>query len=62
MLLSYDIIKAHGGGLKVETMGVEGAEFYYRITSNYVAKHLNSVYHIKSWYIMVQKIYVLLRE
>jgi signal transduction histidine kinase len=33
--LSYDIIKAHGGELKVETKEGEGAEFVISIPSNY---------------------------
>jgi len=32
--LSYDIIKAHGGEIKVETMEGEGAEFVVRLPIN----------------------------
>jgi signal transduction histidine kinase len=32
--LSYDIIKAHGGGIKVETKEGEGAEFIIRLPNN----------------------------
>jgi two-component system NtrC family sensor kinase len=29
--LSYDIVKAHGGELKVETMEGEGSEFFIQL-------------------------------
>jgi len=32
--MSYDIIKAHGGELKVETTEGEGAEFFIELVSN----------------------------
>ncbi|MEO5581327.1 MAG: ATP-binding protein [Saprospiraceae bacterium] len=32
--LSYDIVKAHGGELKVETKGGEGTEFIISIPTN----------------------------
>jgi len=32
--LSYDIIKAHGGEIKVETKEGEGAEFIVQLSSN----------------------------
>jgi signal transduction histidine kinase len=31
LLLSYDVIKAHGGELRVETQEREGAEFIIRL-------------------------------
>ncbi len=33
---TYDIVKAHGGELKVETKEEEGTRFFFNIPINYV--------------------------
>jgi signal transduction histidine kinase len=40
--LSYDIIKAHGGEIKVETKGGEGAEFIISIASHEINRYSKS--------------------